>query len=432
MKKFEKELLFSQVEGETTTGSGNGTTGENAGEGENDAPEQEPVDEGAEDDNNMYDGQDGSSSGQTPNGERNPTSGTVLIDPIEVVGSPTDPAEDDNNMYDGQDGSSSGQTPNGESDPTSGTVLIDPVEVVGYPTDPADTPSDAEGPEEEEEDVCYGEDSDINDNSAPDNEYEYGDDGEGDGNTNDDDTQSSTEQSEEEKTENTTTEPTEEEIAAILSDFAEKFPNISFDSSLTVEQKIAFINAFLKLPPGLQNLGVTLTIKFDAALDAAGSYWNNVVTFRDVSSVAQATLEEFIHAYQDTIKSPEVMQATHAESEFEAKMLQILDNFAQLGSITETQLILGDPDKYTDEEYRSLYTQISNFAKACFSGKNGMDLEDEQYPWSFFDITVFLENFESILELWLDANTGYKNKRNESYDWGFWENLFNIFINQYD
>ena len=38
MKKFEKELLFSQVEGETTTGSGNGSTGENAGEGENDAP----------------------------------------------------------------------------------------------------------------------------------------------------------------------------------------------------------------------------------------------------------------------------------------------------------------------------------------------------------------------------------------------------------
>ena len=197
MKKFEKELLFSQVEDETTS-NGNGSTGENAGEGENDAPEQEPVDEGAEADNNMYDGQDGSSSGQTPNGESYPTSGTVPIDPIEVVGSPTDPAEDDNNMYDGQDGSSSEQTPNGESDPISGTVLIDPVEVVGYPTDPADTPSDAEGPEEEEEDVYYGEDSDINDNSAPDNEYEYGDDGEGDGNTNDDDTQSSTEQSEEE------------------------------------------------------------------------------------------------------------------------------------------------------------------------------------------------------------------------------------------
>ena len=196
MKKFEKELLFSQVEDETTS-NGNGSTGENAGEGENDAPEQEPVDEGAEADNNMYDGQDGSSSGQTPNGESYPTSGTVPIDPIEVVGSPTDPAEDDNNMYDGQDGSSSEQTPNGESDPTSGTVPIDPVEVVGYPTDPADTPSDAEGPEEEEEDVYYGEDSDINDNSAPDNEYEYGDDGEGDGNTNDDDTQSSTEQPEE-------------------------------------------------------------------------------------------------------------------------------------------------------------------------------------------------------------------------------------------
>lgn len=200
MKKFEKELLFSQVEDETTS-NGNGSTGENAGEGENDAPEQEPVDEGA---------------------------------------------EADNNMYDGQDGSSSGQTPNGESDPTSGTVLIDPVEVVGYPTDPADTPSDAEGPEEEEEDVYYGEDSDINDNSAPDNEYEYGDDGEGDGNTNDDDTQSSTEQSKEEKTENTTTEPTEEEIAAILSDFAEKHPRIIFDSSMTTEQKVAFINEFLK------------------------------------------------------------------------------------------------------------------------------------------------------------------------------------------
>ncbi len=385
MKKFEKELLFSQVEGETTTGSGNGTTGENAGEGENDAPEQEPVDEGA---------------------------------------------EADNNMYDGQDGSSSGQTPNGESDPTSGTVLIDPIEVVGYPTDPADTPSDAEGPEEEEEDVYYGEDSNINDNSAPDNEYEYGDDGEGDGNTNDDDTQSSTEQSEEEKTETNETVLTEEQIATLLNNFADTFPNVSFDGSLTVEQKIAFIDAFLKLPSTLRNLNIT--VKFDDSLDAAGSYLNNIVTFRDVSSVAQATLEEFIHAYQDTIKSPEVMQATHAESEFEAKMLQILDNFAQLGSITETQLILGDPDKYTDDKYIELYNQIYEFAKACFSGKDNRDLEDEQYPWSFFDITVFLENFESILELWLDANTGYKNKRNESYDWGFWENLFNIFINQYD
>lgn len=418
MKKFEKELLFSQVEDETTTGRGNGTTGENAGEGENDAPEQEPVDEGAEDDNNMYDGQDGTSSGQTPDGQGNSSS---------------------EQTQDGQNSSSSGQNPEGQ-EADSGYDLeedIPSITIIGHPPvdneeDPADTPSDAEGPEEEEEDVYYGEDSDINDNSAPDNEYEYGDDGEGDGNTNDDDTQSSTEQSEEEKTETNETVLTEEQIATLLNNFADTFPNVSFDGSLTVEQKIAFINEFLKLPPGLQNLGVTLTIKFDATLDAAGSYWDNVVTFRDATSVAQATLEEFIHAYQDTIKSPEVMQATHAESEFEAKMLQILDNFAQLGSITESQLILGDPDKYTDEEYRPLYTQISNFAIACFGGKNGMDLEDEQYPWSFFDITVFLENFESILELWLDANTGYKNKRNESYDWGFWENLFNIFINQYD
>lgn len=151
MKKFEKELLFSQVEGETTTGSGNGTTGENAGEGENDAPEQEPVDEGAEDDNNMYDG-----------------------------------------------------------------GIIDPVEVVAYPTDPADTPSDAEGPEEEEDESYYGDDSDVNDNSAPDNEYEYGDDGEGDGNTNEDDTQSSTEQSDEEKTEeNPTQQPSENERVVV-------------------------------------------------------------------------------------------------------------------------------------------------------------------------------------------------------------------------
>ena len=389
MKKFEKELLFSQVEGETTTGSGNGSTGENAGEGENDQPEQEPTDEGA---------------------------------------------EADNNMYDGQDGSSSGQTPNGESDPTSGTVPIDPVEVVGYPTDPADTPSDAEGPEEEDEDESYyGEDSDVNDNSAPDNEYEYGDDGEGDGNTNDDDTQSSTEQSEEGKTDGTTqTELIEEEIATLLSIFTETFPNISFDSSLTVEQKVAFINAFLKLPPGLQNLGVTLTIKFDATLDAAGSYWDNIVKFRDVTSVAQATLEEFIHAYQDIIKTPAVMQVTHAESEFEAKMLQLLDDFAQYGAITKSKLILGDENKYTDEEYLSLYNQIYDFAKDCFDGKDGMGLEDEQYPWSFFDITFFLENFESILELWLNANTGYKDNLNESYDWGFWESLFNIFINQYD
>lgn len=417
MKKFEKELLFSQVEDETTS-NGNGSTGENAGEGENDAPEQEPVDEGAEADNNMYDGQDGTSSGQTPDGQGNSSS---------------------EQTQDGQNSSSSGQNPEGQG-ADSGYDLekdIPSITIIGHPPvdneeDPADTPSDAEGPEEEEEDVYYGEDSDINDNSAPDNEYEYGDDGEGDGNTNDDDTQSSTEQSEEEKTETNETVLTEEQIATLLNNFADTFPNVSFDGSLTVEQKIAFINEFLKLPPGLQNLGVTLTIKFDATLDAAGSYWDNVVTFRDVSSVAQATLEEFIHAYQDTIKSPEVMQATHAESEFETKMLQILDNFAQLGSITETQLILGDPDKYTEDKYIELYNQIYEFAKACFNGKNGMDLEDEQYPWSFFDITVFLENFESILELWLDANTGYKDKRNESYNWGFWENLFNIFINQYD
>lgn len=183
MKKFEKELLFSQVEDETTS-NGNGSTGENAGEGENDAPEQEPVDEGAEADNNMYDGQDGTSSGQTPDGQGNSSS---------------------EQTQDGQNSSSSGQNPEGQG-ADSGYDLeedIPSITIIGHPPvdneeDPADTPSDAEGPEEEDEDESYyGEDSDVNDNSAPDNEYEYGDDGEGDGNTNDDDTQSSTEQSEE-------------------------------------------------------------------------------------------------------------------------------------------------------------------------------------------------------------------------------------------
>ncbi len=366
MKKFEKELLFSQVEGETTTGSGNGTTGENAGEGENDAPEQEPVDEGAEDDNNMYDG-----------------------------------------------------------------GIIDPVEVVAYPTDPADTPSDAEGPEEEEDESYYGDDSDVNDNSAPDNEYEYGDDGEGDGNTNEDDTQSSTEQSEEEKTETNETVLTEEQIATLLNNFADTFPNVSFDGSLTVEQKIAFIDAFLKLPSTLRNLNIT--VKFDDSLDAAGSYLNNIVTFRDVSSVAQATLEEFIHAYQDTIKSPEVMQATHAESEFEAKMLQVLNDYAQNGIIVSHLPILGeypDPDVGGDDYYDDVSNLLDNFAERCFNGANATNLLNEPDLWNHFEFTVFEEEFEYFFHIWISLDTGYSYDANNYYNWEYWEDLFNIFINQ--
>ena len=155
MKKFEKELLFSQVEGETTTGSGNGTTGENAGEGENDAPEQEPVDEGAEDDNNMYDGQDGTSSGQTPDGQGNSSS---------------------EQTQDGQNSSSSGQNPEGQG-ADSGYDLeedIPSITIIGHP------PVDNDEPEEP-----------IEESNDDGEEYE-------DNNENDDDTQSSTEQSEEE------------------------------------------------------------------------------------------------------------------------------------------------------------------------------------------------------------------------------------------
>lgn len=374
MKKFEKELLFSQVEDETTS-NGNGSTGENAGEGENDAPEQEPVDEGA---------------------------------------------EADNNMYDGQDGSSSGQTPNGESDPTSGTVLIDPVEVVGYPTDPADTPSDAEGPEEEEEDVYYGEDSDINDNSAPDNEYEYGDDGEGDGNTNDDDTQSSTEQSKEEKTENTTTEPTEEEIAAILSDFAEKHPRIIFDSSMTTEQKVAFINEFLKkIPSTMQTLEVT--IKFNEAQKTGGQYDQGTITFKSLSGLNDSIIEEYIHANQHAIIGWEYMKQSRAETEFEAKMIDSLNYFAHHGFPNQDWIDITDGGK-------SLYEFIAN----CF-GYTAMTapVENNMNIWDEFNQSVFDDGFERLFELWIkmpkeDEKDQYTP--NADYDWSlYWEELIHPF-----
>ena len=374
MKKFEKELLFSQVEDETTS-NGNGSTGENAGEGENDAPEQEPVDEGA---------------------------------------------EDDNNMYDGQDGSSSGQTPNGESDPTFGTVLIDPVEVVGYPTDPADTPSDAEGPEEEEEDVYYGEDSDINDNSAPDNEYEYGDDGEGDGNTNDDDTQSSTEQSKEEKTENTTTEPTEEEIAAILSDFAEKHPRIIFDSSMTTEQKVAFINEFLKkIPSTMQTLEVT--IKFNEAQKTGGQYDQGTITFKSLSGLNDSIIEEYIHANQHAIIGWEYMKQSRAETEFEAKMIDSLNYFAHHGFPNQDWIDITDGGK-------SLYEFIAN----CF-GYTAMTapVENNMNIWDEFNQSVFDDGFERLFELWIkmpkeDEKDQYTP--NADYDWSlYWEELIHPF-----
>lgn len=375
MKKFEKELLFSQVEDETTS-NGNGSTGENAGEGENDdAPEQEPVDEGA---------------------------------------------EADNNMYDGQDGSSSGQTPNGESDPTSSTVLIDPVEVVGYPTDPADTPSDAEGPEEEEEDVYYGEDSDINDNSAPDNEYEYGDDGEGDGNTNDDDTQSSTEQSKEEKTENTTTEPTEEEIAAILSDFAEKHPRIIFDSSMTTEQKVAFINEFLKkIPSTMQTLEVT--IKFNEAQKTGGQYDQGTITFKSLSGLNDSIIEEYIHANQHAIIGWEYMKQSRAETEFEAKMIDSLNYFAHHGFPNQDWIDITDGGK-------SLYEFIAN----CF-GYTAMTapVENNMNIWDEFNQSVFDDGFERLFELWIkmpkeDEKDQYTP--NADYDWSlYWEELIHPF-----
>lgn len=406
MKKFEKELLFSQVEDETTTGSGNGTTGENAGEGENDAPEQEPVDEGAEDDNNMYDGQDGTSSGQTPDGQGNSSS---------------------EQTQDGQNSSSSGQNPEGQG-ADSGYDLekdIPSITIIGHPPvdneeDPADTPSDAEGPEEEEEDVYYGEDSDINDNSAPDNEYEYGDDGEGDGNTNDDDTQSSTEQSKEEKTENTTTEPTEEEIAAILSDFAEKHPRIIFDSSMTTEQKVAFINEFLKkIPSTMQTLEVT--IKFNEAQKTGGQYDQGTITFKSLSGLNDSIIEEYIHANQHAIIGWEYMKQSRAETEFEAKMIDSLNYFAHHGFPNQDWIDITDGGK-------SLYEFIAN----CF-GYTAMTapVENNMNIWDEFNQSVFDDGFERLFELWIkmpkeDEKDQYTP--NADYDWSlYWEELIHPF-----
>lgn len=152
MKKFEKELLFSQIEGETTTGSGNGSTGENAGEGENDQPEQEPVDEGAEADSNMYEGQDGSSSGQTSGEGGNTSTGQTEGE---------------------QSGNSQSEHPTENDSEFGWDLAIDDVIIIGTP--PAEN---EEEPDEDEGD-----------------EYENND-------VNEDDTQKSTEQSEEEKDSN--------------------------------------------------------------------------------------------------------------------------------------------------------------------------------------------------------------------------------------
>ena len=150
MKKFEKELLFSQVEGETTTGSGNGSTGENAGEGENDQPEQEPTDEGAEADSNMYEGQDGSSSGQTSGEGGNTSTGQTEGE---------------------QSGKSQSEHPTENDSEFGWDLAIDDVIIIGTPP--------AENEEEPDEDEGDG--------------YENTD-------VNEDDTKASTEQSEEEKT----------------------------------------------------------------------------------------------------------------------------------------------------------------------------------------------------------------------------------------
>ena len=372
MKKFEKELLFLQVEGETTTGSGNGTTGENAGEGENDAPEQEPVDEGAENDNNMYDGQDGTSSGQTPDGQGNSSS---------------------EQTQDGQNSSSSGQNPEGQgADSGYGWEEdIPSVTIIGHPP-----VNNEEEPDEDEGD-----------------EYENND-------VNEDDTQKSTEQSEEEKTENTTTEPTEEEIAAILSDFAEKHPRIIFDSSMTTEQKVAFINEFLKkIPSTMQTLEVT--IKFNKAQKPGGQYDQGTITFKSLSGLNDSIIEEYIHANQHAIIGWEYMKQTRAETEFEAKMIDSLNYFAHHGFPNQDWIDITDGGK-------SLYEFIAN----CF-GYTAMTapVENNMNIWDEFNQSVFDDGFERLFELWIkmpkeDEKDQYTP--NADYDWSlYWEELIHPF-----
>lgn len=221
MKKFEKELLFSQVEDETTS-NGNGSTGENAGEGENDAPEQEPVDEGAEADNNMYDGQDGTSSGQTPDGQGNSSS---------------------EQTQDGQNSSSSGQNPEGQG-ADSGYDLeedIPSVTIIGYP------PEDNDEPEEP-----------IEESNDDGEEYE-------DNNENEDDTQSSTEQSEEDET-STEQQSTNERIVVedgycvlgTIASIVQKALNISAEQALQLAYNKMVLNGINPNPPILGNPGINI------------------------------------------------------------------------------------------------------------------------------------------------------------------------------
>ena len=150
----------------------------------------------------------------------------------------------------------------------------------------------------------------------------------------------------------------EERQAIMMREFYQNNTNVKFGGVLTLEQKMAFVEAFYSLPKMLQKLSVT--VKFNPAMQESGSCLRGgVITFRNPGCVKEAILEEYIHAYQEMLMGWSQMNASRAQCEFEAKMIEHLNYFAH-HRLNEREWI------DVNDGGRSLYECAKGESSNCF------------------------------------------------------------------
>lgn len=362
MKNFETFFTLCSPEDEGQTGQG--VYSDDTGEGENDTTDEEYVDPLDEADNALDD---------------EGTNGTVITDNGEME-----------TVVEGT----------GDANP------IDPVEVVTTPTEPNNENPD-DNPEDDL-DFTYVPELGMNENGN------YS--GEGEGNI----------EEEEQDDESSIEDNNEDDIS--LEEYAAKYPCVQFGENLSQEEMLEFYKAFATMPSVFRSMEIT--VKFDKTITEAGNCVRETVTFRDIEAMKNSIFEELFHAYQANIKGWNLMCETRAESEFETKMTQaMLDYTTKGGCIEGFGIVVNDAennDNTTEAGNNNNSLIVYHFIEDCFGHADYLSDEFKNDPWQFFDEDVFLAGFEEIFNFWLNTPNGYDCPANEDYDWGYWNDWFDI------
>lgn len=291
---------------------------------------------------------------------------------------------DPNNPYANTTYTEPGEFETVVDDPT-GSNPIDPVETVTDPYNPDD-----EGDEEEDDSIIDDPNWGLNNEDL--------DEQEGDGLDEED-------------------EGNDELKERELDRYTDEFPFVEFSENMSLADRLVFFQEYANLPKGLKN--IELVVALNDKMDVPGRYnMNGTIEFRSRGEISGCIIEECIHAYQDCVKGWNEMVASRLETEFEAKMTIALYEFT-------TETVIRNEISQINPNDRDI---VYNFFNDCFGGiENVLSNEFLENPWSFFDEEVFLNGFETLYDLWLEAGNGYQEYQpNWDYEWNYWIDWINI------